>query len=176
MSGRDEATVDVLVGVVGRAHGIKGEVAVNIRTDEPERRFAPGAVFVTTRGPLTVTSTRWHHERLLVRFAGVPDRTAAEQLRGLGLRVDVSAHDRPDDPEEFYDHQLVGLQAESPDGARLGEVTEVLHLPMQDVLVLRRERDERMVPFVAELVPEVDLAAGRVVVAELPGLFDEPQA
>ena len=173
MSSSEEATVDVLVGQVGRAHGIRGDVSVNVRTDEPERRFADGAVLQTARGPVTVAATRWHHARLLVRFEGVADRSAAEQLRGLELRVDVAADERPEDPEEYYDHQLVGLRAETSDGRRLGDVTEVLHLPMQDVLVLRHAGADRLVPFVTEFVPVVDLDEGRVVVEAVPGLLDE---
>ncbi|MGH3506883.1 MAG: ribosome maturation factor RimM, partial [Nocardioidaceae bacterium] len=111
--------------------------------------------------------------RLLVRFEGIADRTAAEQLRGLELRVDVPADESPEDPEEYYDHQLVGLRAEASDGRSLGEVTEVLHLPMQDVLVLRHEGADRLVPFVTDFVPVVDLDAGRVVVEAVPGLLDE---
>lgn len=170
-----EGTIDVLVGVIARPHGIQGEVSVNVRTDEPERRFAVGSVMQTRRGPLTVQSTRWHQSRLLVRFDEAPDRTAAEQLRGLELRVDVARGDRPEDPEEFYDHHLVGLRAESPSGEPFGEVVDVLHLPMQDVLVVRREGRDRLVPFVSEIVPEVDVDGGRVVVDEIPGLLDDAE-
>jgi 16S rRNA processing protein RimM len=170
-----EDTIDVLVGMVGRAHGIQGEVSVSVRTDEPDRRFATGSVLQTRRGPLTVRSTRWHQARLLVRFDEVPDRTAAEELRGLELRVDVAIGDRPDDPEEFYDHHLVGLRAESPSGDLFGEVVDVLHLPMQDVLVVRRDGRDRLVPFVSEIVPEVDVDRGRVVVDAIPGLLDDTE-
>ena len=100
-------TIELLVGKVGRAHGIRGDLFIDVRTDEPDRRFAPGTIFPTRRGPLTVASLRWHSSRLLVRFAEVPDRSVAEGLRGTELRVEVDADERPDDPEEFYDHQLV---------------------------------------------------------------------
>jgi 16S rRNA processing protein RimM len=169
-------SVDLLVGTIGRAHGIRGEVSVNVRTDEPERRFARGTVLRTTHGPMTVAATRWNQARLLVRFEQVPDRTAAERLRGLELRVDVPADERPDDPDEYYDHQLIGLQVESAAGELLGEVSDVLHLPSQDVLVVRRDgRDgrDRLVPFVAQIVPEVDVTAGKVVVEDVPGLLED---
>jgi 16S rRNA processing protein RimM len=168
-------TIDVLVGTVGRPHGVRGEVAVTVRTDEPERRFAVGSVLQTKRGPLTVGATRWHQSRLLVRFDEVPDRNAAELLRGLELRVDVAVSERPEDPEEFYDHQLVGLRVVSPAGEALGELVDVLHLPMQDVLVVRRAERDRLVPFVSELVLDVDLDEGRVVVDQIPGLLDDPE-
>lgn len=173
MSSAGEETIDVLVGTVGRPHGVRGEVSVNVLTDEPERRFAAGSVLQTPRGPLTVGTTRWHQARLLVRFDEVPDRTAAEQLRGLELRVDVARDERPADPEEFYDHQLVGLLVESTAGDPLGELVDVLHLPMQDVLVVRREGRDRLIPFVSEIVHEVDLDEGRAVVEAIPGLLDE---
>ena len=103
----------------------------------------------------------------------VPDRTAAETLRNSLLAVEVTPEERPEDPEEFYDHQLVGLAVHPVDGARVGVVAEVLHSGAQDVLVVRRDDGrEAMVPFVAALVPEVDLAAGRILVADRPGLLD----
>jgi 16S rRNA processing protein RimM len=166
-------TVELLVGRVGRAHGIRGDVVVDVRTDEPDRRFAPGTAFSTSRGELTVASSRWHGQRLLVAFAEVTGRTAAEELRGAELRITVAADLRPEDPEEFYDHHLVGLRAESEAGEPLGQVSDVLHLPAQDVLVVRHDDRDVLVPFVADIVPSVDLDAGRVVIVEQPGLLDE---
>jgi 16S rRNA processing protein RimM len=175
-------TTEVVVGRVGKPHGVRGEVSVELRTDEPERRFADGAVLGTRlprggapHGPdrparLTVASTRWHQSRLLVCFDGVAGRTAAEALRGLTLVVDVDLGEQPDDPAEFYDHQLVGLAAEDLDGRALGEVTAVLH-GAQDLLQVRAiDGRDALVPFVAALVPDVDVAAGRVVIADRPGL------
>ncbi len=170
----------VVVGRVQRAHGIKGELSVEVRTDEPERRFADGARLSVRRpsgGPapepstLTVTGTRWHQERLLVRFAELADRTTAEAARGLDLLVTVSPDERPEDPEEYYDHQLVGLDVVDLDGTPLGTVTALVHGSAQDLLTVRTaDGRDALVPFVAALVPEVDLAAGRVVVADRPGL------
>lgn len=167
-----------MVGRIGRAHGIRGEVSVQTLTDEPERRFAPGSsVVVRPQGrTLTVTASRPHQGRLLVAFAEVDDRTAAESLRGAQLVSDVDVEDRPDDPEEFYDHQLVGLAVEVAGTAR-GTVVDVLHLPSQDVLAVRRaDGAEVLVPFVTALVPEVDLDGGRVEVADVPGLLDPEEA
>jgi 16S rRNA processing protein RimM len=165
-------TVELLVGRIGRAHGVGGDLTIDVRTDEPDRRFAPGTVFTTRRGPLTVDTARWHSSRLLVRFVEVPDRSAAETLRGTELRVEVAADERPDDPEEFYDRQLVGLSVHDADGAVLGQVDDVLHLPSQDLLVVRRTNGaEAMVPFVNEFVPSVDLAAGHLVVTDSAGLL-----
>jgi 16S rRNA processing protein RimM len=158
---------------VGRAHGVRGDVFVDVRTDEPERRFAVDTRFDTERGSLTVAVARWHGRHLLVTFAELADRSAAEAMRGVELRVDVPADERPADPEEFYDHQLLGLRAETATGDVIGQVSEVLHLPSQDVLLVRHEDREIMVPFVTDLVPVVDVDAGRLVVADRPGLLDE---
>jgi len=175
----DEAqTIEVVIGRVGKPHGLRGEVTVELRTDEPERRFAVGTTVRAERPSggavpwpaLTVSATRWHQSTLLVRFDEVPDRTTAESARGLLLHATVPADESPDDPEEFYDHQLVGLSAEDLQGGGLGEVTAVLH-GAQDLLQIRTpDGRDALVPFVAALVPEVDLAGGRVVVADRPGL------
>lgn len=167
------SAVELTVGKVGRAHGLRGDVFVEVRTDEPDRRFAAGTCFNTPRGELVVDSARWHSGRLVVSFEQSTDRDTAERLRGVELLVDVPADERPDDPEEFYDHQIRGLVAITPDGVPVGVVTDVLHLPAQDVLVLDVAGSEVLVPFVADLVPVVDLAAGRVEVRELPGLLGE---
>jgi 16S rRNA processing protein RimM len=173
---------EVVVGRVGKPHGIRGEVTVELRTDEPERRFAAGRSLIVRRpsaGPapayqrLTVEATRWHQDRLLVRFAELSDRTAAEGARGLVLATVVDVAETPEDPEEFYDHQLVGLQVVTTDGDDVGVVAEVLHSGAQDLLVVRREgRDDALVPFVSALVPEVDLAARVLKVADRPGLLE----
>ena len=170
---------ELVVGRVGRAHGVHGDCAVEPRTDAVETRFAPG-VRLRTDGvapepeALEVHRARDHSGRLVVGFRGVRDRVAAEALRGLLLLVDVA--DRPvlHDPEEFWDVDLVGLRAVGPDGAELGVVSEVLHPPGGDLLVLARPgRDDGLVPFVAAVVPEVDVAGGRVVVDAPPGLLDD---
>jgi 16S rRNA processing protein RimM len=173
--------IEVVVGRVGKPHGLRGEVTVEVRSDEPDRRFTVGAALraESPRGApsrwreLTVQATRWHQSTLLVRFEEIPDRTTAESARGLLLHADVSPDESPDDPEEFYDHQLVGLSVEDLDGRALGEVTSVLH-GAQDLLQIRTpDGRDTLVPFVAALVPEVDVAGGRVVVADRPGLVTE---
>lgn len=166
---------ELVVGRIGRAHGVGGEVSVALHTDEPDSRFAPGAVLRT--GPsrrLTVQTVRRHGERLLVRFSEVPDRSAAESLRGADLLVEVGTDARPDNPDEFYDHQLVGLRVRVAGGRDVGTVSAVRHLPGQDLLtlVLDDRAGPALVPFVAALVPEVDVDAGWLRVEELPGLLD----
>ena len=172
-------SIEVVVGRIGKPHGIRGEVTVDVRTDEPERRYAAGASLLaeapkgsafTARG-LRVERTRWHQGTLLVTFAELGDRNAAEAARGVVLRAVVPADEVPDDPDEFYDHQLIGLAAYDVDGTHLGEVTGLTH-GAQDLLQIRTlDRRDALVPFVTALVPEVDVAAGRVVIADRPGLI-----
>jgi len=166
------------VGRIGKPQGIRGEVTVEVRTDVPEIRFAAGSVLFTDpadRGPLTVASTRDQNGRLMVAFDGVFDRNGAEQLRDTLLQVDASDVPPSDDPDEFHDTQLMGLVAHLPDGTRLGSVHDVLHLPHGDVLAVRREDgSEVLVPFVKAIVPEVDLASGRLVVDPPEGLLELP--
>jgi 16S rRNA processing protein RimM len=166
-------TREVIVGIVGRPHGIKGEVTIDVRTDEPARRFAPGAVLRREGGgePLTVATARDHGGRLLLRFGEHPDRTAVESLRGTVLVVDVDPSERPVDDEEYYDHQLAGLRVLDADGAEVGTIADVVHLPEQDLLEVDLADGPRLIPFVEALVPVVDLAGGAVRLADVPGLL-----
>lgn len=166
--------MDVVIGRVARAHGVRGEVTVDIRTDAPEARFAAGATVRTepaSAGPLTVEAARPHSGRLLVRFAEVADRSAAEDLRGVLLTVSI-AQTADDDPDAYYPHELVGVRVVTDAGDEVGEVAEVLPAPAHDLLRVRRDDGgEALVPFVTELVPDVDLAANRLTVADRPGLL-----
>jgi 16S rRNA processing protein RimM len=175
---RASIRVEFLVGIAVRAHGLRGEVVVEVRTDSPEERFNPGAVLLARRRgvpdrTLTVESARAHSGRLLVRFAEAADRDAAESLRGTQLLVDSDAVEPPADPEEFHVHQLEGLRAELADGTAVGTVREVVHGPGGELLVLARpDRSDALVPFVHAIVPTVDLDGGRVVLTPPEGLLD----
>ncbi|MEV7972996.1 ribosome maturation factor RimM [Cellulomonas sp. NPDC089187] len=165
--------MQLTVARIGRAHGLRGELALDVRTDDPETRFAVGAVLPTDppeHGPLTVTRTRTQQDRWFVQFAEVPDRTAAEALRGVTLVVDVAADGSEEDA--WYPHELTGLRAENVDGRVLGEIAGLEHLPAQDVLVLREPDGARtLVPFVRAIVPVVDVPGGRVVIDPPGGLL-----
>lgn len=167
--------MDLVVGRIGHAHGVKGEVSVEVRTDDPDRRYVPGSVLATDpaeRGPLTIEGVRAHHGRLLVRFEGVEDRNAAEALRGTLLVVDAATAGDTEDGE-WWDHDLVGLNAVTTDGRPLGSVTEVVHVPGAPLLaIVDEDARELLVPFVAAIVPEVDVAGGRLVVDPPPGLLE----
>ncbi len=168
-----------MVGRIGKPHGLRGEVTVDVRTDEPERRFARGSTLRAEPPPgsasslrqVTVESSRWHQSVLLLRLEELPDRTAAEAARGLVLHASIPADESPEDPDEFYDHQLVGLAAYDEQGVALGTVAGLVHGGAQDLLrITTPDGREALVPFVKALVPEVDVAGGRVVVADRPGL------
>jgi 16S rRNA processing protein RimM len=169
--------MQLVVGRVGRPHGIRGELTVQVHTDDPDLRFAAGSVLATdpaARGPLTVASSRWHSGRLLVRFAGYADRDSAEDLRGTWLVMD-SAEVAPAGPDEFHDYQLIGLSVRTVAGQPVGVVTDVLHQG-QDLLVVQAQaapgNGQILVPFVADIVPEVDVQAGHLVIDPPPGLLD----
>lgn len=169
----------VVVGRIGRPHGIRGEVTVQTRTDEPDERFAPGAV-LEVDGPikvLLVERIHWHSGRLLVVFQGVVDRTGAEALRGLLLHVERDEDQMPEDPDEFYDSTLMGCAVELADGTPVGVVSDVLHLPSQDMLVVSTP-DERevLVPFISAFVPTVDVRARRIVIEPPDGLLDADES
>ena len=174
-----ESTV---VARIGKPHGLHGEVTVRLHTDQPERRLAVGAVLDTEADAgsgvprtLTVRSTRVHRGIWLVAFEEVPDRTGAEGLRGTRLVLTGDAAGIADEADEdtFTEAELVGLAAVSPAGEELGEVVGLVLGAAQDRLVVRlADGREGEVPFVAALVPEVDVAGGRVVLEVPGGLFD----
>lgn len=230
--------MQLVVGRVTRPHGVRGEVSVEVRTDDPDLRFAVGRVMATdpaAAGPLIVESVRWHSGRLLIRFAGIADRNQAEELRGTWLTLDSAEVGSTGDPDEFHDHELIGLAVVTTLGEPVGRVTDVRHFG-QDLLVIepaparspaapeagaadagpaetgaaetgpaetgaagtgpvptgpaqagrgpggpaRAARpqpgnglgSELLVPFVAAIVPEVDVAAGRLVIDPPPGLLE----
>jgi 16S rRNA processing protein RimM len=174
--------MQLVVGRVGRPHGLRGEVTVEVRTDDPDQRFMAGSSLATVpaeRGPLKVAGSRWHSGRLLVRFAGCEDRDAAEELRDTILAIDSDELEPLEDPDDFYDHDLIGLQVVTAVGDPVGAVSDVLHYG-QDMLVIEgtgtRSGAEILVPFVAAIVPEVDVAAGRLVIDPPPGLLDPDAA
>jgi 16S rRNA processing protein RimM len=192
--------MQVTVGRIGRPHGVRGDVVVGVRTDEPELRFAPGSRLDTDPvgvGPLTVAGRRWHSGELLVRFAEIGDRTAAAELGGTWLLVDSAVLDPLDDPDEFRDGDLVGLSVRTVDGTVVGTVTDVLHHG-QDILVIDPDdpddpdgpaepagapravagrsagarADQILIPFVKAIVPEVDIAGGALVIDPPEGLLN----
>lgn len=172
--------MQVVIGRVVKAHGVTGELTVEVRTDDPGARFTPGATVRATRGrdratdrSFVIDTVREHGARLLVRLAGVEDRDAAEQLRGVLLVVDTADLPPLTDPDEYYDHQLVGLRVQTGAGEQLGTVTEVLHAGAGELLAVRRDDGgELLVPFVAAIVTAVRPDDGLVEVDLPDGLLD----
>ena len=172
--------MDLVVGRVAKSHGVRGEVVVDIRTDDPETRFAVGTVL---RGRMpkgagdrefTVTAARHHAGRLLLSLAEVTDRGAADGLRGVLFLIDSIEAQPSDDPDEFYDHELEGVPVSTVDGVSVGVVESVLHLPGGELLSVRTEdRREVLVPFVRQIVPTV--TREQIVIDPPDGLLDEAQ-
>ncbi|WP_372594684.1 ribosome maturation factor RimM [Actinotalea sp.] len=163
--------MELTVATIGRARGLRGEVALDVRTDTPERRFVPGAVLQARpgSGTLTVLRTQAASGTWFVVFEGHEDRTAAEALRGLEL---VVVEDASDEEDAWYPHELAGLRVERLDGSVVGEVIGLEHLPAQDALLVREVEGARtLIPFVRAIVPVVDVAGGRVVIDPPLGLL-----
>jgi len=166
-------TAQVVVGVVVKGHGVRGDVVVELHSDEPSR-FAPGAQLHIGDRPVVVGSSRpLGPGRSVVHFDGVETRNDADALVGATLQADVPDDERPADADEFFDRHLVGLTACRPDGTPVGQVVDVLHGAAQDILVIRTDGDERLVPFVEALVPSVNLDERRLTIADLPGLLSD---
>jgi 16S rRNA processing protein RimM len=169
--------MDLVVGRVVKAHGITGEVVVEIRTDDPDTRFAPGTVLRgrPRRGPergYVVDSARAHGGKLLVRLDGVADRNTAESLRGTVFLVDSEDLPPIKDPDEFYDHQLEGLRVVTTAGQNVGTVAEVLHTAAGELLAVRAEEGEVLVPFVSAIVTSVSLADQTIEIDPPEGLLE----
>lgn len=167
------------VGRLTKAHGLKGAVKLELFTDDPDKRFTPGAEFslqVPESSPwhgrsLTLTELRWYNSHPVGFFEGVADRTAAESLAKAILWMTPPA-DEPAEPDAWYDHQLVGLKV-LRDGVEVGTVSLVDHFPAQDLLHVDTPAGTVLVPFVQAIVPSVDVEAGTLVVTPPLGLFEE---
>ena len=155
----------LLVGRIGRAHGILGEATIEGRTDEPDRRFAIGATVQTdSNGELKIISGRVHNGILLLGFEGISDRNSIEKLRNTLLYADVDINETNDDEDEYHVMQLIGCAAVLESGEAFGEITDVINLPGQDLLAIKTVQGEQLIPFVHQLVPTVDIANKKVVV------------
>lgn len=168
------------VGRLTKAHGLKGAIKLEMFTDDPERRFVPGAVF-SLQVPadhawhgrtIELIELRWYNAQPVGFFKDVPDRTAAEALAKGILWVDQDAAELPAEDNAWYDHQLVGLDV-IRDGVKVGLVARVDHFPAQDLLIVKTASGEVMVPFVEAIVPSVDVTAGVVTITPPIGLFED---
>ncbi len=174
------------VGRLTKPHGLKGGIKIELYTDNPELRFVPGAVFhlqVPEASPwfgrtVTVRELRWFNGMPVAFFDEVPDRSASESIVRAILWIDEAAVEAGQEENAWYAHELVGLEVrrDTADGPLLGTIAEVQHFPAQDLLTVKTERGPVLVPFVEAIVPQVDPAAGVVVMTPPPGLFDESEA
>lgn len=164
----------LIVGRIGRVHGVRGEVTVEVRTDSPEERFQLGTTISTDPakfGPLTITGQRWHNGILLLTFDGVSDRGAAEKIKNVLLMAEVDISES--DPDEFHVQLLIGSTIELIDGTVLGTIDDVLTNKGQNLLSFMRGENQVLIPFVKAIVPTVDIASRKVVITPPEGLIDE---
>ncbi|MEO7124295.1 MAG: ribosome maturation factor RimM [Lacisediminihabitans sp.] len=168
------------VGRLTKAHGLKGAIKIELYTDDPGRRFVPGAVF-TLQVPtssawhgktLELIELKWFNSHAVAFFKDVPDRSAAETLLKAILWIDQDLSESPAEEDAWFDHQLVGLSV-MRDGVKVGTVSLVDHLPAQDLLHVKTDTADVLVPFVKAIVPAVDIAAGTITVTPPAGLFEE---
>jgi 16S rRNA processing protein RimM len=165
----------LVVGRIGRAHGVQGEATIEIRTDLPEERFFEGATLQTdpsSFGPLTIQSLRDHNGILLLKFKEAADRTAIEKLRNVLLLAEVDMANEAEYEDEYHVQQLIGCEVFNSDGVKVGVLEDVLNLPGQDLLSINAPQGEVLVPFILEFVPEVDIAAKRIVITPPEGTFE----
>ena len=173
-------TTKLRVGRLLKAHGLKGAIKIELYTDSPELRFAPGSV-LELQVPeesawfgktLTVKELRWYNNLPVAFFEGIDDRTQAEELIRAILLVETPSEDLPVEPDAWYDHQLVGLSV-LRDGVEVGTIKRVDHLPAQDLLAIKVGESEVLLPFVKAFVPKVDLATKSIEITPPGGLFEE---
>ena len=165
----------LVVGRIGRAHGVHGEATIEIRTDLPEERFYIGAQLMTDpapRGPLTIEKIRDNNGIMLLKFKEADDRNAIEKLRDTLLLAEIDMEHEAQFEDEYHVQQLIGCAIVDTEDQVLGTLTDVLNLPGQDVLAIATPRGEVLVPFVLEFVPTIDIEAKRIVITPPAGLFE----
>jgi 16S rRNA processing protein RimM len=165
----------LVVGRIGRAHGVLGEATIEIRTDLPDERFVVGTRLETDpakNGPLTIESARDHNGILLLKFLEIKGRTAIEGVRDTLLLAEVDMSEESEYEDEYHVQQLIGCEVVLQSGLKLGELTDVLNLPGQDLLAIASAQGEILIPFIAEFVPEVDIENRRIVVVPPAGLLE----
>ena len=155
----------LLVGRIGRAHGILGEATIEVRTDQPADRFAVGGrVQTDEHGELAISSHRWHNGILLLGFDGISNRNEIEKFRDTLMYAEVDIEAEGENEDDFHVLQLIGCVAYLESGEEFGQVTDVINLPAQDLLAIETTSGEVLIPFVHQLVPVVDVAKKRMTV------------
>lgn len=163
--------MQLVVGRIGRAHGVLGEATIEVRTDDPDLRFAVGEKLALENGnTLTVSGNRWHNQILLLSFSGVNDRNQVEELRDQLLYAEVDTKDNQ--PGEYHFQQLIGCQVILADGSKLGKVTEIVQLPGQDLLSVESEKGEVLIPMVKQIIVSIDVEQRLIQINPPEGLLD----
>lgn len=171
--------MDLVVGRLGRPHGVHGEISVEVRTDEPEIRFAKGSKLSVreSNNQLTVLSSRWHQEKMLVKFEEITDRDLANEIKGKTLTIKIDPNSIETKKDQYYEFQLAGLKVIDKNDKTLGQIKEVITNLAQDLLVVETvDKREVLVPFVKQIVTNVDLDKKQVIMDPPTGLFDEENA
>ena len=163
--------MQLVVGRIGRAHGVQGEATIEVRTDDPDLRFAIGEKLSLENGSaLTVSGSRWHNQILLLSFAGITDRNKIEELRDQLLYAEVDTTSTA--PGEYHFQQLIGCQVFLPDQSNLGEVTEIVQLPGQDLLSVAAKKGEILIPMVKQIIFSIDVSKKIIQINPPEGLID----
>jgi 16S rRNA processing protein RimM len=163
--------LQLVVGRIGRAHGVQGEATIEVRTDQPDQRFAVGSTVSTEDGRnLIISGNRWHNKILLLSFAGITDRDQVELLRDQLISTEVNTEDL--EPGEYHFQQLIGCQVKLQDYREIGLVHEVIQLPGQDLLGVQTPTGEVLIPMVKQIIVSVDIGAKLIVVNPPEGLLD----
>lgn len=171
--------MDLVVGRLGRPHGVHGEISVEVRTDEPELRFAKGSKLSLkeSNNQLTVLTSRWHQEKMLVKFEEITDRDLANEIKGKTLTIKIDPNSIETKKDQYYEFQLAGLKVIDKNDKTLGQIKEVITNLAQDLLVVETvDKREVLVPFVKQIVTNVDLNKKLVIMDPPTGLFDEENA
>jgi len=164
----------LVVGRIGRAHGILGEATIEVRTDLPQERFFVGNSFAADppeHGPLTIETVRYNNGTLLLKFKECADRTRVETLRDTLLLAEVDVTPDSSQVDDYHVQQLIGLSVIDIRAKQVGILEDVLNLPGQDLLVIRHENKEILLPFVLDFVPVVDLEKRSITITPPSGLF-----
>lgn len=163
--------MQLVVGRIGRAHGVQGEATIELRTDDPEIRFAVGQTVTLADGrSLKISGNRWHNQILLLSFSGINDRNQIGELRDQLLYAEVDTNST--EPGEYHFQQLIGSQVVLPDGSNLGLVTEILQLPGQDLLSVESQKGEVLIPMVKQIIISIDVDKRIIKINPPEGLLD----
>ena len=162
----------IAIGRITRPHGLRGELTVEVLTDFPERFDTLKVAYLGDSQQADVwevTAARWHKDRVLLALRGCEDRTTAEKLRGLMVQIPIEEAMALSE-DEYYPHELVGLDVVTTEGEDLGRVSEVIFTKANEVYVVTGPRGQMLLPAIAEVIEHIDLDTGQMTVRLMEGL------